>query len=139
MHSVTSLARPFAMLLPEWLPAEHVLSSSVDVCSLQCGRQPDPETDNQHEERIEKSFFERMPGYALFRSLTQRLAGKNDEENVWKPALAEIEEALVPAFIIEELEDGRFTGFRALGAHALRGSRLYPHPGAGASSGSPFH
>ena len=51
-----------------------------------------------------------MPGYALFRSLTQRLAGK-DEESVWKPALAEIEEALVPAFIIEELEDGRFTVF----------------------------
>ena len=90
------------------------------------------------EERIEKSFFERMPGYALFRSLTQRLAGKNDEENVWKPALTEIEEALVPAFIIEELEDGRFTGFRALGAHALRGSRLYSHAGTGASAGSPF-
>ena len=47
-------------------------------------------------ERIEKSFFERVSGYALFRSLTQRLPGK-DEENVWQPALAEIEEALVPA------------------------------------------
>ena len=33
----------------------------------------------------------------------------SDEEHVWKPALAEIEEALVPAFIIEEFEDGRFT------------------------------
>jgi uncharacterized membrane protein len=30
---------------------------------------------------------------------------------VWQPALAEIKEALVPAFIIEELEDGRFTVF----------------------------
>ena len=29
----------------------------------------------------------------------------------WRPALVEIEEALVPAFIIEELEDGRFTVF----------------------------
>jgi uncharacterized membrane protein len=44
------------------------------------------------------------------RSLTQRLAGQ-EEENVWQPALAEIEEALVPAFIIEALEDGRFTVF----------------------------
>ena len=44
------------------------------------------------------------------RSLTQRLAGK-DEESAWKPALVEIEEALVPAFIIEELDDGRFTVF----------------------------
>jgi uncharacterized membrane protein len=32
-------------------------------------------------------------------------------ESAWKPALAQIEEALVPAFIIEELEDGRFTIF----------------------------
>jgi hypothetical protein len=26
MHSVAGLARPFAMFLPEWFPAEHVLS-----------------------------------------------------------------------------------------------------------------
>jgi uncharacterized membrane protein len=30
---------------------------------------------------------------------------------VWQPALVEIEEALVPEFIIEELEDGRYTVF----------------------------
>ena len=59
-------------------------------------------------ERMETSLFERVPGYALFRSLTQQLAGEG-RENVWKPALVEIEEALVPAFIIEELDDGRFT------------------------------
>ena len=61
-------------------------------------------------DRVEKSFFERMPGYSLIRSLTQRLAGE-DRETAWKPALAEVEEALVPAFIIEELGDGRFTVF----------------------------
>ncbi len=59
---------------------------------------------------IERTLFERIPGYALLRSLTQRAAGDN-RENVWKPALAEIEEALVPAFIIEEFEDGRYTVF----------------------------
>ena len=32
-------------------------------------------------------------------------------ENVWKPALVEIEDALVPAFIIEEFADGRYTVF----------------------------
>jgi uncharacterized membrane protein len=61
-------------------------------------------------ERMETSVFERIPGFTLFRSLTQQLAGEG-RENVWKPALAEIEEALVPAFIIEEFEDGRFTVF----------------------------
>jgi uncharacterized membrane protein len=38
------------------------------------------------------------------------MAGES-EETAWKPALAEIEEALVPAFIIEELDDGRLTVF----------------------------
>jgi uncharacterized membrane protein len=61
-------------------------------------------------ERLDVSLFERIPGYALIRSLTQRLAG-DDRETAWQPALAEIEEALVPAFIIETLDDGRLTVF----------------------------
>ena len=111
MNSVAGIARPFANLLPEWLPAEHILSLLLVliVCFL-IGVAVRTPPGRALQERIEKSFFERMPGYALFRSLTQRLAGKDDEK-VWKPALAEIEEALVPAFIIEELADGRFTVF----------------------------
>jgi len=111
MQSVAGIARPFAMLLPSWLPAEHLLSLLfvLIVCFL-IGAAVRTPTGRAIRERIERVFFERMPGYTLLRSLTQRLAGK-DEENVWKPALAEIEEALVPAFIIEELEDGRFTVF----------------------------
>jgi hypothetical protein len=53
-------------------------------------------------ERMENSLFQRPPGYALFRSLTQQLTGKA-EDKTWKPALVEIEDALVPAFIIEEM------------------------------------
>ncbi len=49
-----------------------------------------------------------IPGYTLFQNLTQQVAGDN-RPNVWKPALVEIEETLVPAFIIEEFEDGRYT------------------------------
>jgi uncharacterized membrane protein len=60
--------------------------------------------------RIERVFFERLPGYGLIRSLTQRLAGQGGE-TAWKPALVEIEEALVPGFIIEEHEDGQYTVF----------------------------
>ena len=111
MNSVAGLAKPFANLLPGWLPAEHILSLLLVliVCFL-IGTAVRTPAGHAIQERIEKSFFERMPGYGLFRSLTQRLTGK-EVENVWKPALAEIEEALVPAFIIEELADGRFTVF----------------------------
>ena len=111
MQSVVVFVKPFATLLPEWFPAEHALSLLLVliVCFL-IGVALRTPAGRAIRERIEKSLFERIPGYALFRSLTQRLAGR-DEENVWKPALAEIEDALVPAFIIEELEDGRFTVF----------------------------
>ena len=36
-------------------------------------------------------------------------AGGTGQESEWQPALAEIEDALVPAFIVEVLGDGRFT------------------------------
>ena len=110
-QSVVGLVKPFAMLLPDWFPAEHVLSLLlVLIVCFFVGVAVRTPTGRAIRERIEKTLFERLPGYALLRSLTQRLAGQG-EENVWKPALVEIEDALVPAFIIEELEDGRFTIF----------------------------
>jgi len=111
MQSVVGLVRPIAMLLPEWFPAEHALSLLLVIilCFL-IGAGVRTPAGRAIRERIEKSLFERIPGYALLRSLTQRIAGK-DEERAWKPALVEIEDALVPAFIIEELDDGRFTVF----------------------------
>jgi uncharacterized membrane protein len=111
MHSVVAVVRPLAMALPAWLPAEHVLSLLLVllVCFL-IGAAVRTPAGRALRERLETSLFDRLPGYALFRSLTHRLAGQ-EEENVWQPALAEIEEALVPAFIIEALADGRFTVF----------------------------
>ena len=105
------LVRPFALLLPDWIPAEQLLSLLLVlmICFL-IGVAVTTRAGRVVRERIEKGFFQRIPGYALFRSLTQQVAGDN-RHNVWKPALAEIEEALVPAFIIEEFEDGRYTVF----------------------------
>jgi uncharacterized membrane protein len=111
MESVAGLARPFAGLLPAWLPAEQVLSLLLVllVCVL-VGAAVSTSPGRAVRDRIEKSFFEKIPGYGLVRSLAQQLAGKS-HDTTWKPALAEIEDALVPAFIIEELVDGRFTIF----------------------------
>src|SRR5262249_3817223 len=111
MQVVARLVRPIAKLLPEWLPAEQLLSLLlVIIICLVIGAAVRIPAGRAARERFEKFLFKRIPGYALFRSLTQQLAG-SPEEHVWKPALAEIEEALVPAFVIEELEDGRFTVF----------------------------
>jgi uncharacterized membrane protein len=57
---------------------------------------------------FEKAVFERLPGYTLLRGLAGRFTGKADE-STFTPALVEIEEALVPALIIEELENGSYT------------------------------
>jgi uncharacterized membrane protein len=111
IKSLAGIMKPFAQLLPKWLPGDQVLSLLLVLvgCFL-IGAALRTRTGYWLWNRLEKSFFDRMPGYALIRSLTQRLAGA-DREAAWKPALAEVEEALVPAFIIEELEDGRFTVF----------------------------
>jgi uncharacterized membrane protein len=111
MKTVAGLVRPFALLLPDWLPAEQALSLLLVllICFL-IGVVIQTRAGKGMRERIEKAFFERIPGYALIRSLTQQLAGQSVEK-AWKPALVEIEDALVPAFIIEELADGRYTVF----------------------------
>jgi uncharacterized membrane protein len=111
MQSAVRLVRPFAALLPDWLPAEGFFSFLLVllVCFV-VGAAVRTRGGRAVRERLEKVFFERLPGYSLLRSLTQRLAG-DSEESAWQPALVEIEDALVPGFIIEELEDGRFTVF----------------------------
>jgi uncharacterized membrane protein len=57
---------------------------------------------------LERSVLERIPGYALVRGLAERVSG-DAREGAFRPALVEVEEALAPAFIIEELDDGRST------------------------------
>jgi uncharacterized membrane protein len=111
MKSAAGLVRPIAALLPDWIPAEGLFSLVlVLVVCFFVGAAVRTRTGRIVRERVEKAFFERLPGYGLLRSLTQRLANDGDE-TAWKPALVELEEALVPAFIIEELDDGRLTVF----------------------------
>jgi uncharacterized membrane protein len=133
MQSVMGLLRPISALLPDWMPAKNFLSLlAVLLVCLAVGAAVRTRVGRVLRERIEVSLFGRLPGYGLFRSLTQRLAGKS-EENAWRPALAEIEDALVPAFIVEELDDGRLTVFVpsvptpfAGAVYILSGDRVHP-------------
>jgi uncharacterized membrane protein len=111
MKSLSNLVRPLAKLLPQWLLADHILSLLLvlTICFL-IGLTVQTRTGRATWERVENSLLQKIPGYALVKNFTQQLTGEAHGE-AWKPALAEIEEALVPAFIIEELEDGRFTVF----------------------------
>lgn len=111
MKSVAALVRPLASLLPDWFPAEKALSLILFllICFL-IGVALLTRRGRRVRERVERGFFERIPGYALFRSLTQQVTG-DKRQTAWKPALVEIEDALVPSFIIEEFDDGRYTVF----------------------------
>ena len=57
---------------------------------------------------FEHSVLEKIPGYTMVRDLAKRISG-DETEDAFRPALVELEDALSPAFIIEELEDGRYT------------------------------
>jgi uncharacterized membrane protein len=111
MKSVVGLVRPLALLLPDWIPAEMAMSLLLIlvVCFL-IGAAARTRAGQAARNTIERAFFERIPGYALLRSLTQQMAGQTSE-NIWRPALLQTDEGLVPAFIIEEFDDGRYTVF----------------------------
>ncbi len=57
---------------------------------------------------FENAILEKLPGYTFMRGVARRLTG-SAEEQALQPALVEIEEALVPALIVEELADGSYT------------------------------
>jgi len=111
MQSVAKVVRPIAALLPDWLPGETLVSLVVVlVICFVVGLITRTGAGRVIMNRMEVVFFDRLPGYALLRGLTHRLAG-DGSETAWRPALAEIEDALVPAFVIEDVGDGRLTVF----------------------------
>ena len=131
--SLAGLVKPLTRLLPEWFPAENLLSFVlVLVVCLLVGIALRTSLGQAARTGIENSLLQKIPGYEVVRSMTRQMAG-DSRENAWKPALAEIEDALVPAFIVEELDDGRFAVFvpsvptpLAGAIYILTGARVHP-------------
>jgi uncharacterized membrane protein len=59
---------------------------------------------------LEDAILNRIPGYSMVRSITRRIGNIEDSEK-FATALVEIEESLVPAFVVEEHADGSYTVF----------------------------
>ena len=111
--SVLGIVHPIAKLLPEWFPATDVLSVLLVlvVCFL-VGVLVHTAMGRSAKRSLEKSVLERIPGYTVLRALGQRAAGQGGSgEDAWQPALIEIEEALVPGFIVESVDEDRVTVF----------------------------
>jgi uncharacterized membrane protein len=111
METAVALASPLLELLPDWARADNLIS--LLLLALACflvGLAVRTPAGRRLGQRLEDSLFGKLPGYQLMRSLTRRVAGR-DDASAWKPALIETDDSLVPAFIIEELDDGRYTIF----------------------------
>ena len=111
LGSLRELLSPVEALLPDSIYGGYLLSLLIliVICFLVGAAFRTPK-GKAIRKKFETNVLGKIPGYTLFKGLTEQLAGQG-EQNVWKPALADIEDALVPAFIIEELDDGSFTVF----------------------------
>ena len=111
MASVAGLVKPVAVLIPGSWPAEPVLALLLIlvVCML-VGMAVRTAAGRAIRERGETTLFERIPGYALIRSLTQQVAGQSADK-AGKPALGEFDDGMVPAFVIAECDEARVVVF----------------------------
>ncbi len=102
---------PIAKLLPETVVHEKIVALVLllAIC-LVVGLLTRTRLGMRIGHWITQHIFDRIPGFAVMRGMTRQFAG-NKEEELFQPALVEIEEALVPAFIIEKHADGQFTIF----------------------------
>ena len=111
MQSVGNLVRPIAALVPDWLPAEYLFSLILvlALCFL-VGIAVRTRTGRRFASAWRLCSSRGFPDTACC-GVSRSVWRETRDEEAWRPALVELEDALVPAFIIEELDDGRFTIF----------------------------
>jgi uncharacterized membrane protein len=111
INGALKMLLPIAKLLPQRIVHEKI--SAILLLLLICfvvGLLTRTQLGQRLGHWILENILDRIPGFALIRGMTRQFVG-NKEETLFQPALVEIEEALVPAFIIEKHMDGRFTVF----------------------------
>jgi len=111
IKSALSLLQPIAKLVPQSLVHPNVVA--VCLLLLICfavGLLIRTRPGQLLGDWLEQHLLGRIPGFSLVRGMIQQFAGAKDEQS-FQPALVEIEDALVPAFIIEKHADGQFTVF----------------------------
>lgn len=122
---------PITEGLPEALPFREVIAillliGACFICGIAVRTGPGLRAKNA----IERSVLEKIPGYALIRGLAGKIIGGSDEQS-FTVVLAEIEDALVPAFLIEDCGDGQCAIFvpsvptPAAGAYIIASERVH--------------
>jgi uncharacterized membrane protein len=116
---------PIAKLLPQWFVHEKVVALVLllVICFV-VGLLIRTGPGRRFGDWLCQHILDRIPGFSLMRRMTRQLAGKKGEQ-AFQPALVEIEDALVPAFIIEKHADGQFTVFVSSGPTPMAGAYIF--------------
>ena len=104
-----AMLHPITLVMPESLASYRRLAAAAVViaaCFL-LGLITRTRGGRRAQEWFERTVLERIPGFAVLRGVVRRVSGRADDA-MFQPVLVEIEEALTPAFIVEELDDDRF-------------------------------
>src|SRR5580693_2696961 len=81
--SLGGVVKPLTRLLPEWFPAENLISFLlVLVVCLLVGMALRTSLGQSARTKIENSVLRKIPGYGMFRSMTRQMAG-DSRENAW--------------------------------------------------------
>lgn len=108
---IMPLATPFVDWFPRGLRFPALIASLFLVLAcLGAGLLAQTRAGREVGNSVEGAILNRIPGYSMVRSITRRI-GNVEESEKFSPALVEIEEALVPGFVVEEHADGRYTVF----------------------------
>jgi hypothetical protein len=101
--------RPIATLLPQNILHENIVAVALLlIICFSAGLLRRVALSRRIGRWFEMKFLEYIPGYSLLRSVTRRLTGQA-EDQTFQAALVVIEDALVPAFIVEAHADGQYT------------------------------
>lgn len=112
---VIGMLQPLAAPIAEWLPHAFRYPAAIALgllvlCCLFTGLLAQTRSGRGVGTSFEVAILNRIPGYSMVRSITRRI-GNVEESKQFAPALVEIEDALVPAFIVEEHAEGHYTVF----------------------------
>jgi len=108
LAGLSGMLAPVAALLPESLESMRGLLTVLIVVAIcfATGLAMRTRVGHRMFRSFERHVLERIPGFGVLRSAMRRVSGQS-EDAMFQPVLVEIEDALTPAFIVEELDDGR--------------------------------
>jgi uncharacterized membrane protein len=122
IKSALQLLQPIAKMVPQQFVHHDVVALCllIAIC-FAVGLLTRTRFGQQIGDWLDERLLGRIPGFRLIRGMIRQFAGKKGEQS-FQPALVEIEEALVPGFIVEKHADGQFTVFVSSSPAPMAGS-----------------